>query len=413
MNHYRRVPLIAKIVVAALIGAWVGMGFGVEAAALHWISDLVLQLLRLLATPLIFLSLVRSILKTEIKGRDSGRLVWIFASNAGAAVLIGLAMVGILRPGSHTDLYVPVDSGPPESSTLGRDLFGRIPTDWFSPFSTNNVFGVILIGIAVAIALKSLRSSEHADRVDAIGGYLDLGLAVVVRMLHWTFELVPFAVLAVIAQIVGVSGVASLAGLGWFVMTVVAGLLVLFAFYLLRLRFSSNVRPGRFLRAGADAFAVAFSTASSMATLPVAYACATEDLGVGEESASLGVMLGGTLSHDGGALYQVVSALIVVQSLGHSLPAGAVLTILLVSFIASFCTAGIPQGGMVTMMAVFGAVHLPQAYIALLLPVDWFLDRCRTAINVAGDLTATCVFDRRDNKGGSEGRRITQDHEPS
>jgi Na+/H+-dicarboxylate symporter len=179
----------------------------------------------------------------------------------------------------------------------------------------------------------------------------------------------------------------------WFIASVLLALALMFCFYMVRLRFTSRVRPIAFCRGAFDAFALAFSTASSAATLPVTYECATNNLGVREESASLGIMVGGTFNHDGTALYEAMAALFVAQAIGQHLTLTHQLVVVLMAIVASVGAAGIPEAGLVTMLAVFNAVHLPIEYIPFLLPLDWFLDRVRTTMNVAGDLVSTCILD--------------------
>jgi Na+/H+-dicarboxylate symporter len=174
---------------------------------------------------------------------------------------------------------------------------------------------------------------------------------------------------------------------------VALALVLLLCFYALRLRLSSRIRPGAFFRGASDALALAFSTASSAATLPVTYECATTKLGVKEETASLGILVGGTFNHDGSALYQAMAAPFVAQAIGIHLSLNQQIVVGLMAIVASVTVAGIPEAGFVTMVAVFTAVRLPIEYIPLLLPLDWILDRCRTTVNVAGDLVATCIAD--------------------
>ena len=104
-------------------------------------------------------------------------------------------------------------------------------------------------------------------------------------------------------------------------------------------------------------------------------------------------MVGGTFNHDGTALYEAMAALFIGQMLGQHLAVGEQVKVVIMSVFASVGAAGIPEAGLVTMLAVFSAVNLPTEYIALLLPLDWFLDRCRTAVNVMGDMSVTCMID--------------------
>ncbi len=222
---------------------------------------------------------------------------------------------------------------------------------------------------------------------------LDIAFQCVMVMLHWIFDLVPLAVFAVVARTVGTSGIQPLLSMGIFVIAVLLALALQAVFYLVRLRFGSWVRPGQFLAAGSDALVMAFSTASSAATLPVTYAAVKDRMKVREASAGLGVMVGGTFNHDGTALYEAMAALFIGQAIGQHLGLGQQVVVVFMAILASVGAAGIPEAGLVTMLAVFSAVHLPTEYIPLLLTLDWFLDRCRTALNVMGDMTVTCLLD--------------------
>ena len=153
------------------------------------------------------------------------------------------------------------------------------------------------------------------------------------------------------------------------------------------------MRPLDLLRGVRDALVMAFSTGSSTATMPVTYARLRENVGLREESASMGALVGANFNNDGTALYEAMSALFVAQLLGMHLTLGQQFMVVVTSVVASVGAAGIPEAGLVTMTMVFKAVALPTDYIAMLFTVDWFLDRCRTAINVMGDVTVSCLLD--------------------
>jgi DAACS family dicarboxylate/amino acid:cation (Na+ or H+) symporter len=149
---------------------------------------------------------------------------------------------------------------------------------------------------------------------------------------------------------------------------------------------------------------MAFSTASSTATMPLTYASLREKVGLREESASLGALVGSNFNNDGTALYEAMAALFIAQMTGSDLSLAEQAMVVVTSVVASVGAAGIPEAGLVTMTMVFSAVHLPTGYIALLLPVDWFLDRCRTTINVMGDMNVSCMLDGKTReKAGAPG----------
>jgi len=213
--------------------------------------------------------------------------------------------------------------------------------------------------------------------------------------LHWIIALVPLAVLCKVAFVVGTQGFRPFVALGWFIVAVLVALALQSIYYLTQVKLWSWVPPIRLVRGTRDALAMAFSTASSTVTMPVTYACLREKVGLRQESASLGALVGSNFNNDGTALYEAMAALFVAQMTGVDLSFTQQAMVVVTSVVASVGAAGIPEAGLVTMTLVFSAVHLPTGYIALLLPVDWFLDRCRTAINVMGDMNVSCILDGR------------------
>jgi Na+/H+-dicarboxylate symporter len=222
-----------------------------------------------------------------------------------------------------------------------------------------------------------------------------VALSLLLTLLSWVLKLVPLAVFAKVAAIVGVSGMTPILHLGWFVVSVLVALALQTGYYLARIRFGSWVSPLSIFRSLRDPLVMAFSTASSTITMPVTYDRLIHKVGLRERSASLGALVGSNFNNDGTALYEAMAALFVAQALGIELSLVAQLTVVLTSVVASVGAAGIPEAGLVTMTLVFSAVHLPTDAIALLLTVDWFLDRARTAVNVLGDVTVACIVDGR------------------
>jgi DAACS family dicarboxylate/amino acid:cation (Na+ or H+) symporter len=247
---------------------------------------------------------------------------------------------------------------------------------------------VVLLAIAFGLAARRVQGPKRELLENGVGVAFDL----VITILHWVIALVPLAVFGKVASVIGQSGFAPFRALGVFVLAVLCALALQATYYLVRIRAGSWARPIPLLRALRDALVMAFSTASSTATMPVTHA-RLRSFGLRERSASLGALVGSNFNNDGTALYEAMSALFIAQLLGHDLPLSAQLMIVLTSIVASVGAAGIPEAGLVTMTLVFTAVNLPTEYIALLLSVDWFLDRGRTTINVLGDVNVACLLD--------------------
>jgi len=320
-------------------------------------------------------------------------------TNLLGAIFFAILVTDIFRPGHFVHLPVPALPLTSQKLDLVSVLTSAFPTNFVDPFRDNNILCVIAVAITIGIALRVLRLRNEVSELQSgfvIGQILDTAFQTIMVVFEWIFEVVPIGVFAVVAVLVGSSGLAPIILLGPFVGAVVFAMALQVGFYLVRLRFQSKISPARFLSGGRDAFILAFMTASSVATLPVTYASVKERIGVREESAALGVMIGGTFNHDGAALYEAMAALFVAQAIGFHLTFLQQGLIVLMAMLSSIGAAGIPGAGLVTLFAVFSVLRLPTEYVALLLPLDWFLDRCRTTINVMGDMTVTCLLDNGD-----------------
>jgi Na+/H+-dicarboxylate symporter len=219
-------------------------------------------------------------------------------------------------------------------------------------------------------------------------------------ILHWVVQLVPWMVLGVVAAEVGNNGFRSFVNLLWLVVAVLVALALQFLYYMTRVTLQSWVTPRLLIRHCRDALVMAFSTSSSTATMPMTYECLRGNLKLRKQSANLGALVGANFNNDGTALYESMAALFIAQLMGMDLSLGEQLIIVLCAMGASLGAAGIPSSGMLTMTLVLTSVGLPLEYSLLLIPIDWFLDRFRTMINVSGDLCVACVLDGKEPESG-------------
>ncbi len=321
------------------------------------------------------------------------KLVRLLLLNTLVAIGIGLLVANVMQPGRWKQID-PEATKPAESAAAGplNQFLENIPKSLLGPLSDNgNVLSVVILALAFGIALRRLK--DH--KIGTVAELVEVSLKALLTILHWIIDVIPIAVFGIVAAIIGTKGFADFLALGGFVIAVLLALLLQTVYYLARIRFCSWPRPFDVLRGVRDALVMAFSTGSSTATMPVTYASLRERVGLREQSASLGALVGSNFNNDGTALYEAMSALFVSQMLGQQLSLNQQFLVVLTSVIASVGAAGIPEAGLVTMTLVFGAVGLPTKYIAVLLTVDWFLDRCRTAVNVLGDVNVSCLIDGR------------------
>ena len=397
LARWQQLPLYIRILIALAVGVIAGVALGPRAAVLTFPARLILRLLGALAPPLILFAILQSLLTTKIGAGTTFRLARLLLLNTTVAILIGLLVANALQPGRRAHLTLPTASktAEPTANALTQ-ILDSVPDSLWRPLVENNVLGIILIAVAFGLALRreTGRGRQLAEDLTA------LGYRCILRVLHWVIALVPLGVFGIVAGIIGTKGFAPFVALGAFVIAVLIGLVLQAIWYLVRIRFGSWVSPWRVIRGTRDALLMAFSTDSSTATMPVTYANLVEKVALREQSASLGALVGTNFNNDGTALYEAMSALFVGQLIGHHLSLVQQLMVVLTSIAASVGAAGIPEAGLVTMTLVFTAVGLPTEYIAILLTVDWFLDRSRTVVNVMGDINVSCLLDGREPREG-------------
>ena len=410
---FGRTPLYVQILIALVLAVITGLLLGSYASTHEELinqlaipCELVLKALRALATPLILLAVLHAFMTTEIPGRSGRKLVWLLLTNTLMAIFIGLLVANLLKPGTWGQMAPP--SGAMDTNktldpwSLLRDT---IPESILKPLNDNNVIQLIVVALAFGIAIRGLKAiqiEQGRSQYRAIEDVLTMLLEAVIRILHWVIALIPFAVFGIVARTIALKGFEPFKALGGLVIAVLLALFLQACFYLTRVHFGSWVSPRQFLRGGTDAFTTAFSTASSTVTMPLTFEGLVEKVGLRESSASLGALVGSNFNNDGTALYEAMAALFVSQLIGVQLSLPQQFIVVITSIFASVGAAGIPEAGLVTMTLVFSSVGLPTEYIAILITVDWFLDRCRTTINVMGDMAVSCLMDGKHPKTAAE-----------
>jgi Na+/H+-dicarboxylate symporter len=405
LKQVQSIPLYLQIIIALCLAIVVGLVLGggqvspelrTTIGHLALPSTLILKALRTLATPLILLAVLHSFMTAEIPGRSGRKLSLLLITNTLAAIVIGLGVANVMQPGRWGK--VAIATAAPSSKSL--DPWGllndMVPDSIVKPLVDNNVLQLIFVALAFGIILRGIKAKQVAQgEVDykPIEQTISVLFDAVVGILHWVIQWVPLAVFGIVAKTVALEGFEPFKKLGALVIAVLVGLFLQACYYLVRIKLGSWVSPIQFLRQGSDPLITAFSTASSTVTMPITFEALIHKFKLRESSASLGALVGSNFNNDGTALYEAMAALFISQLLGYQLSIPQQLTVMLTSIVASVGAAGIPEAGLVTMTLVFSSVGLPTEYIALLITVDWFLDRARTAINVMGDMTVSCLLD--------------------
>jgi DAACS family dicarboxylate/amino acid:cation (Na+ or H+) symporter len=400
----KQIPLALQIVIAIILAIVIGSLLNAQKSInpdfvnnLAIPCTLILKALRTLATPLILFAVLHAFITADIPQKSGRKLAVLLLTNTTVAICIGLFVANVLKPGSWghpaTTSSTTLTNKPFDPWGLIQDI---VPDSILKPLVDNNVIQLIVVALAFGLVLRTLKAQQVSQGLNhylAIEQIITILFQALIKILHWIVALVPLAVLGIVAKTIALQGFAPFKPLGAFIISVLLALFLQACYYLLRLQFGSWVKPKKFLIRSSEALLTAFSTASSTATIPIAFEILLQKIGLRQSSASLGALVGSNFNHDGTALYEAMSALFITQILGWHLSLLQQLIVVLTSMFASVGAAGIPEAGLVTMTLVFNSVGLPTQYIALLVTIDWFLDRCRTMINLMGDMTVSCLLD--------------------
>ncbi|MCE5179826.1 MAG: dicarboxylate/amino acid:cation symporter [Porphyromonadaceae bacterium] len=414
-----KIPLHWKIIIGMVFGVLLGLlmsafSWGKE-FVIDWIAPfgtIFIRLLKLIAIPLIFVSLIKGIsdLKDISSFRDIGfRTIMLYISTTVVAVTIGLLLVNVLQPGAGiteetieeltsaytseqaitSNIYEAVE----QASSPLNFLVDIVPDNIFAALGNNSlmlqvIFFSILFGICMLL-IDPAKARPIAAIIDGLN-------AVVLKMVDLIMWMAPFAVFALLSQIiVSTDNVEILKKLLYYGLTVLLGLTLMLLFYLLVLFLYTKKSPRWLLRGIAPAHLLAFSTSSSAATLPVTMERVTYHLGVNNQVSSFVLPVGATINMDGTSLYQAVAAVFIAQALHIPLDFSDQLTIILTALMASIGAAAVPGAGMIMLVIVLESIGIPAEKLAvglaLIFAVDRPLDMCRTVINVTGDATVSVV----------------------
>lgn len=375
------------------------------------IGKIFINLLKLIAIPLIVASLIKGIsdLQDISKFKTIGlRTILLYIMSTVIAITIGLLVVNIVNPGNSIspELMAEIsgtygESASAKISSAGsaaergplQFLVEMVPDNFFQAASNNgSMLQVIFFVIFFGISLLLIKPEESKP----VKAFFDGLNEVVLKMVDLIMLIAPIAVFALIASLITeISNPEIFIALAKYAMTVVLGLAIMIVFYLIIIKTRIGYSPGFFLKNFSPAQLLAFSTSSSAATLPVTMERVEEHLGVDQEVSSFVLPVGATVNMDGTSLYQAVAAVFICQVTGFELGLGDQLTIILTATLASIGSAAVPGAGMIMLVIVLEALGLPPESlaigIALIFAVDRPLDMCRTVINVTGDATVSML----------------------
>ena len=389
--------ILIGMILGAILGVIAGYYIGDFMLSIKFLGTLFLNALKMIVVPLVVASMIVGVASLgDIRrlGRTSLKTIGFYVMTTGLSVIVGLVMVNIIRPGTGVEMfgaYVPDVVIESQGKTLIDVVVGLVPPNIFDAAAQGQILPLIVFSLVFGAVLTAL-GDKGKPVLAVFDGINEAMMKIVILIIYFG----PIGVFALIGGIVAENrgSLEQLAsGLGWYFATVLIGLGIHAIITLpIILRFLGKKQPVRYFINMGQALATAFTTASSTATLPVTMECVEEKNEVDSRATSFVLPLGATINMDGTALYEAVAAMFIAQIYGVDLSVGSQIVIFLTATLASVGAAGIPHAGTVMMVIVLDAVGLPLEGIGLIWAVDWFLDRCRTTVNVWGDSVGASVI---------------------
>ncbi|MGH6696574.1 dicarboxylate/amino acid:cation symporter [Sphingopyxis sp.] len=391
------VPLWQRVLGAMVIGVLLGLAWPAATSAIAFIGELFVRLIRMLVVPIVFISIasgVTALADPRKLGSVGARTVGMFAATTFCAVSIGIIVGLLIEPGKGAALGSAVPHALGEAKSLHDQLIGIVPVNIVQSLVEGDMLAIIFFSIlfGFGVILAGEPGRPMADLLQSAGHVL-------FQLVRIVMEITPFGVLALIAKAVADNGVAVFTNIGWLAVGVAAGVILqILLVHLPLIAFVARRPVLRFYRTIVDALAVAFSTASSAATLPVALRIALEDLRIAPGVAKTVLPIGASIGKDGTAMYVGLLSIFALQAVGVQPDLSMLAIVLLTGALAAFGTAPIPSASLFMLAAVLSAVGVSPEQTALvvgfILPFDRLLDMTRTVASASANLTVTTVVAR-------------------
>jgi len=399
LRRWFAVPLWQRVVGGMLLGLLVGLASPEASAAIAVIGELFVRLIRMLVVPIVFISIasgVTALADPHKLGAVGARTIGLFAATTACAVSIGMAVGLLIEPGAGAALGSATPHALGEAKSLHDQLVGIVPVNIVQALVDGDMLAIIffsmLFGFGVILAGEAGKTT--AALLQSVG-------QVLFHLVRIVMEFTPFGVLALIAKAVADNGVAVFTNVGWLAVAVATGVVLqILLVHVPLIALVARRSVARFYRTILDALVVAFSTASSAATLPVALRIAHEELRIAPGVASTVLPIGASIGKDGTAMYVGLLSIFALQALGITPDAPMLAILLLTGALAAFGTAPIPSASLFMLAAALGAVGVSPEQTALvvgfILPFDRLLDMTRTVASASANLTVTSVVGRKE-----------------
>lgn len=366
----------------------------------HIVGSIFIASLKMLVVPIVFVSLVCgtcSLKDTTKLGRLGLKTLLLYLITTALAVSLALVFSVLVGPGEGGNLE-PMTFIPQDTPELKDVLINLFPSNPIKAMAEGNMLQIIVFSILFGFSLTL--AGKQGERIITFFNDLD---EVIMRLVLILMDLAPYGVFCLMAKLFSTFGFDTIGNLLSYFLLVLFVLLVHASLTLpLILKSLSGLSPLTFYRKVRPALLFAFSTASSNATLPVTLETAIKHLGIRNSIASFTIPLGATINMDGTAIMQGVATVFIAQVYNIDLSLTQYLMVIITATLASIGTAGVPGVGLIMLAMVLKQVGLPVEGIALIIGVDRLLDMTRTAVNISGDCTVSCIVAKSEGEFDKE-----------
>ena len=404
----KKLALHWKILIALILGVVLGMWLPEYVKYISWMGDLFMRALKMVIIPLILTSIISGIVNIgSLKklGKIGLKTISYYIATSLFAIVIGLFMVNVLKPGVGADLgfVSEVEGLALAKESFGQTLINIIPTNVVQAMVENQMLSVIFFAILVGLFITNISKKHKKLYIKLFNG----GFELMMKITEFVIKFTPFGVFGIVAlQVAQQDDLTEVAGrLGLYMVAVILALIFHSCITLpLILKLVGKINPLSHIRAMSVPLLTAFSTSSSSATLPLTMEAVEHKAGASNKITSFVLPLGATINMDGTALYECIAAIFIAQAYGIDLSFGEQIIVVITALLASIGAAGIPMAGLVMITVILSAVNLPLEGVGLILAVDRILDMFRTSVNVWSDSCGTVVIAK------SEGEHLHYNH---
>ena len=383
------------VVVGIILGVLFGSFFPELALQQEVIGKVFISFLKMLVVPLVFASIYIAILglgSLEDLKNIGLKTVGLYVLTTALAVFLAIVAMNIVPIGEHISAdnleYAKAQNVAPFS--FSAMILSFIPTNIFGALSNGAMMQIIVFAIFLGVASLHLKQTQQELMLNFFTAISDAVLV----MAEWIIKLTPIGVFSLLSYVVADQGIDVILGLYKYVLMVLAVLIIHATLTLPAvLAFFGKINPYKYLLAIREAPIMAFSTASSAATLPVSMRIVEEVGGVEKKTASFVLPLGATVSMDGTAAYLTIAVLYIAHLAGVDLSFGEQIVLGITVVALSVGVAALPSASLVMMVVILNQIGLPTEYIAVIVAVDRILDMARTSLNVTSDLVVVKVVD--------------------